>query len=214
MDWKDPEDVAERRACWHKDLAEVPPGKLVFLDESGAQTNMTRLRGRALVGERLLAKAPHGHWMTTTMICAVRLSGPCAPAVFDGPTDSDVFRAYVQQVLVKSLLPGDVVVMDNLAPHKAAGIREAIEKVGATVRYLPPYSADYNPIEKMWSQIKSHLRAACARTFQTLLHAIGNALHRVGLSTAKDFSTAASTLHDPRKCSKDCQAVALNRALR
>jgi len=140
---------------------------------------MTRLRGRSVVGERLLAKAPHGHWMTTTMICAVRLSGPCAPAVFDGPTDSDVFRAYVQQVLVKALSPGDVVVMDNLAPHKAAGIQEAIEKVGATVRYLPPYSADFNPIEKMWSHVKSHLRATAARTLDALITTIGHALDRV-----------------------------------
>jgi transposase len=148
---------------------------------------MTRLRGRALVGERLMAKAPHGHWMTTTMICAVRLSGPCAPAVFDGPTDSEVFRAYVEQVLVPALLPGDVVVMDNLAPHKAAGIEQAIERAGATVRYLPPYSADFNPIEKMWSQIKSHLRAMAARTFETLITAIGDALDRVTPQHCRGF---------------------------
>jgi len=140
---------------------------------------MTRLRGRSLVGERLAAKAPHGHWMTTTMICAVRLSGPCAPAVFDGPTDSELFRAYIEQVLVPALTPGDVVVMDNLAPHKAAGIKEAIESTGASVRYLPPYSADFNPIEKMWSQVKSHLRATAARTFDALVRAIADALDRV-----------------------------------
>jgi hypothetical protein len=130
--------VAQARAFWHDQFKSIPPEKLVFLDESGVQTNMTRLRGRAPVGERLRVKVPQGHWQTTTIISAVRLAGPCAPAVFDGPTDTDVFRAYVEQVLVQALGPGDVVVMDNLAPHKAAGVAAAIERTGASARYLPP----------------------------------------------------------------------------
>jgi transposase len=140
---------------------------------------MTRLRGRAPAGERLRAKVPHGHWMTTTIIAAVRLAGPCAPAVFDGPTEGAVFKAYVEQVLVKVLAPDDVVVMDNLASHKAAGIQEAIEKTGARVRYLPPYSPDFNPIENMWSKVKSHVRATGARTFETLITTVAQALDRV-----------------------------------
>ncbi len=117
--------------------------------------------------------------MTTTIISAVRLAGPCAPAVFDCPTDAQVFKAYVEQVLVKALSPGDVVVMDNLASHKAAGIQEAIEKTGAGVRYLPPYSPDFNPIENMWVAVKAHVRATGARTLETLIATIAQALDRV-----------------------------------
>jgi transposase len=151
----------------------------VFLDESGVSTDMTPLRGRAPVGERLVAKVPGGHWHTSTIIAAVRLSGVFAPALFDGPTDSDVFRAYVEQVLVKGLKPGDVVVMDNLAPHKAAGIREAIEAVEARVLYLPPYSPDYNPIACLWSKVKQHVRSLNARTFDALSDAVAAALDTV-----------------------------------
>jgi len=152
---------------------------LVFLDESGASTDLTRLRGRALVGHRLVAKVPGGHWHTSTIIAAVRLSGVFAPAIFDGPTDSDVFRAYVQQVLVKALGPGDVVVMDNLAPHKAAGIKEAIEAAGASVLYLPPYSPDFNPIECLWSKVNKYLRSLNARFFDALSDGVAAALDTV-----------------------------------
>lgn len=126
---------------------------------------------------------PQGHWQTTTVISAVRLTGPFAYAVFDGPTDREVFGAYVGQVLVRELRAGDVVVMDNLSPHKAAGIREAVESVGATVLYLPPYSPDFNPIEPLWSKVKQFLRKAAARTFDTLCEAIGAALKTI---TTKD----------------------------
>jgi transposase len=165
----------------------VPPEKLVFLDEAGVQSNMTRLRGRALSGQRLVAKVPHGHWHTTTIIAAVRLTGPVAPAVFDGPTNTDVFRAYVAQVLVQALGPGDVVVMDNLAPHKAAGIETMIQATGASVRYLPPYSPDFNPIENMWSKVKTHVRSANARTFDTLTTAAADALARVRPAHCQGF---------------------------
>jgi transposase len=162
----------------------IDPRRLIFIDESGAKTNMARLRARAPLGERALAKEPAGHWATTTMIGAVRLSGPCATLAVEGATDAEVFRTYVQQVLVPELKAGDVVIMDNLQPHKAAGVREAIEEAGATLLYLPPYSPDFNPIENMWSKVKQWLRSAAARTFDSLCHAIEAALNAV---TPHDF---------------------------
>lgn len=150
-------------------------------------TDMTRLRGRANVGERLVAKVPGSHWHTSTIIAAVRLSGVFAPAIFDGPTDTEVFRAYVEQVLAKALSPGDVVIMDNLAPHKAAGIKEAIEVAGATVLYLPPYSPDFNPIECLWSKVKQFVRSTNARTFDTLSDGVAAALDTVSPSDCQGY---------------------------
>lgn len=140
---------------------------------------MTRSRGRAPRGQRVVAKVPGGHWKIVTMISAVRTSGPFAAGTIIGATDSDVFRTYVGQVLAPQLRPGDVVVMDNLSPHKASGVRQAIEAAGATLRYLPPYSPDFNPIEPMWSKVKSHLRSLAARTVDTLHDAIGAALSKI-----------------------------------
>jgi transposase len=168
-------------------LNDVDPERLVFLDESGAKTDMARIRGRCGKGQRLRAKAPGGHWRITTMISAVRLSGPFAAAVISGPTDGDVFRTYTTEVLTPQLNPGDVVVMDNLSPHKAAGIREAIEAAGATLLYLPPYSPDYNPIENMWSKVKQHLRSAAARTFDRLCQAVTDALTDVTVEDCRGF---------------------------
>lgn len=161
----------------------MPVENLIFIDESGAQTNMTRTRGRAVRGERVVDKVPHGHWKTTTMISAIRTTGPFAAAVVSGATDSDVFRTYVQHALVPELKPGDVVILDNLQPHKAAGVREMIERAGARLLYLPPYSPDFNPIENMWSKVKQHLRSAAARTFDALQEAVTSALKQV---TTKD----------------------------
>ena len=151
----------------------------MFLDESGAQTSMTRTRGRAPRGQRVVAKVPGGHWTVVTMISAVRTSGPFAAASIVGATDSDVFRTYVREILAPQLRPGDVVVMDNLTPHKASGVREAIEAAGATLRYLPPYSPDFNPIENLWSKVKGKLRSLAARTIDTLHDAIADALTTV-----------------------------------
>ncbi len=142
---------------------------------------MTRLYGRAPVGKRLVGKVPGGHWHTSTIIAAVRLSGAFAPAVFDGPTNREVFAAYVQQVLAKALLPGDVVIMDNLSSHKAAGIAEAVAAAGARVLYLPPYSPDFNPIENLWSKVKQFLRTQEPRSFDALCNATGKALDTVTL---------------------------------
>jgi hypothetical protein len=125
----------------------MDPGRFVFLDETGASTNMVRRYGRCARGERLVATAPWGHWKTTTFVVGLRAGGIIAPFVLDGPMTGDVFRAYVEQMLVPELSRGDVVVMDNLAAHKVAGVREAIRAVGASVLYLPPYSPDLNPIK-------------------------------------------------------------------
>jgi len=160
-------------------MAGVDPRRFRFLDESGAKTNMTRLYGRCFDGRRVCQAVPHGHWRTTTRLAAVGLEGPRAPFVIDGPVDTDVFRVYVEQVLVPQLRDGDIVVMDNLSPHKASGIREAIEAAGAELRYLPPYSPDLNPIEQMWSKIKEFLRKAAARSIDALVAAIAEALKTI-----------------------------------
>jgi transposase len=148
---------------------------------------MTRTRGRAPRGQRVVAKVPGGHWKIVTMISAVRTSGPFAAASLVGPTDSDVFRAYVREVLAPHLRPGDVVVMDNLSPHKASGVREAIEAAGATLRYLPPYSPDFNPIENLWSKVKGKLRSLAARSVDALHDAIGAALATITPSDCIGF---------------------------
>lgn len=153
--------------------------RLVFIDEAGAKTNMTRLYGRAEKGERVVDLAPHGHWCTTTMISSIRLNGSTACMAVDGSTTGDVFRAYAEHVLVPSLRPGDIVVLDNLASHKDQAALEMIRQAGAEVRFLPPYSPDLNPIEKMWSKIKQILRSIKARTQEALLSAIAAALECV-----------------------------------
>ena len=151
----------------------------MFLDESGAKTNMTRLRGRAPRGERVHDHAPGGHWCTTTMISSVRLDGTTACMTVDGATTAEVFRAYVESVLVPTLKQGDVVIMDNLSPHKDSGTIGLIEQAGARVLFLPAYSPDLNPIEKMWSKVKEWLRATKARTQEALWDAIACALAAV-----------------------------------
>jgi hypothetical protein len=128
----------------------MDPSRFVFLDETGASTNMIRRYGRCARGERLVDAAPWGHWRTTTFVAGLRATGVIAPMVLDGPMTGEVFRAYVGQMLAPALKPGDVVVMDNLAAHKVAGVREAIRAVGASVLYLPPYSPDLNPIEQLF----------------------------------------------------------------
>lgn len=137
---------------------------------------MTRLRGRALRGDRVHGHAPHGHWNSTTMIGAMRLDGSTACMTVDGATDTEVFEVYVRQVLCPLLRPGDVVVMDNLSPHKSPASLSVIAQAGAQVRFLPAYSPDLNPIEQMWSKVKTTLRSLEARTQPSLIVAIGRAL--------------------------------------
>jgi len=162
-------------------------GKLVFIDESGAKTNMTRLYGRAKDGQRAVDDAPSGHWCTTTMISSVRWDGSTACMVVDGATTKDIFKAYVENILLPTLRPGDVVVLDNLSSHKNQEVRDLIESAGAELWFLPPYSPDLNPIEKMWSKVKSILRKLKARTEQALITAIAQALNQVTASDAKGW---------------------------
>ncbi len=154
----------------------MDPIRFVFLDETSATTNMVRRYGRCPRGKRLIATAPWGHWRTTTFVAGLRASGIVAPLVLDGPMTGEWFRAYVEQALAPTLSPGDVVVMDNLAAHKVAGVREAIEAVGASVLYLPPYSPDLNPIEQLFAKLKAMLRSAAALTKDALWDTIGQVL--------------------------------------
>jgi transposase len=154
----------------------MPAKRLVFIDETGASTKMTRQRGRAPCGKRLVAKIPHGHWRTTTFVAGLRSDGISAPLVVDGAMNGELFLAYVEQQLVPTLQSGDVVIMDNLAAHKVAGVRQAIERVGARLVYLPPYSPDFNPIEQAFAKLKWLLRSAAQRTVDGLHQAIADAL--------------------------------------
>jgi transposase len=149
------------------------PARLVFIDETWTNTAMVRLRGRNLIGERLVDYAPHGHWKIITFVGALRLRGMTAPFVLEGAMNGPMFLAYVEQCLVPTLKRGEIVLMDNLPVHKVAGVREAIEAVGATLLYLPSYSPDLNPIEMAFSKLKAHLRKAAERTIAGLLRRIG-----------------------------------------
>jgi transposase len=171
--------VKRKRRAWVKKTQRVDPSRFVFVDESGAKTNMTRLRGRCKGGERLLDSAPHGHWETTTMIAALRLDGTTAPMVIEGATDAAVFRAYVKHVLAPTLREGDIVLVDNLSSHKAPEVEQMIRAAGAERWFLPPYSPDFNPIEKMWSKVKESLRASRARCTEDLYQAVRVGLGRV-----------------------------------
>jgi transposase len=148
----------------------------VFIDETWAATNMCRRYGRSHRGKRLIAAVPHGHWKTTTFVAALRFEGLTAPLVVDGAMNGRIFLAYVQQQLVRTLRAGDIVVMDNLAAHKIAGVREAIKEVGARVAYLPAYSPDLNPIELVFSKLKWLTRSASERTVEGLWNLLGRLL--------------------------------------
>ena len=157
----------------------MDPGRFVFIDETGSATNMARRYGRCPLGERLVTAVPHGHWRTTTFVAGLRQSGVTAPLVLDGPMTGPAFRAYVEQFLAPALAPGDVVVLDNLAAHKVAGVRQAIAAAGASLLYLPPYSPDLNPIEQLFAKLKVLLRKAAARTKDELWSTIGRLLDTV-----------------------------------
>jgi transposase len=137
---------------------------------------MVRRYGRAPCGQRLVASAPHGHWQTSTFLAALRQDQITAPCVIDGAINGETFLAYVEQILVPTLAPGDVVIMDNLSSHKVAGVRQAIEAASATLLYLPPYSPDLNPIEQLFAKLKALLRKTAARTYEALIDAIAAVL--------------------------------------
>jgi transposase len=170
---QDRPDVAKARTEWREKQPRLTPGKLVFIDETWVKTNMTRLYGRARRGQRLVAGVPHGHWKTSTFIGALRCDAVTATGVFDGPINGEMFLAFVEQVLVPTLRPGDVVIMDNLRSHKVAGVREAIEAAGASLLFIPPYSPDLNPIEQAIGKLKTLLRAKAIRTVDALWKALG-----------------------------------------
>jgi transposase len=168
--------VARRRAQWKRYQGRIDPQRLVFIDETWAKTNMTRTHGWCRRGQRLLAKAPAGRWQTTTFLAALRHDRIDAPWLLDGPINGERFRIYVEQVLVQTLHPGDVVIIDNLASHRAQAVRRAIRAAGAKLLFLPKYSPDLNPIEQVFAKLKSQLRKAEARTVHAICAAIGELL--------------------------------------
>jgi transposase len=188
---QDRPDVLSRREAWFEGQLDLDPHTLVFIDETGASTKMARLHGRAPRGERLRAAIPHGHWKTTTFVGALRLSGMTAPMVLDGPMTGDWFLAYTEQVLVPTLRPGDVVILDNLPAHKDTAIRDAVEAVGATLLFLPPYSPDFNPIENAFAKLKTLLRKAAARTVDHLWRVIGDCLDAFTPAECANYFAAA-----------------------
>jgi transposase len=171
--------VAAAREVWKNAQPLLDPKKLVFIDETGTATNMTRLRGRCLRGKRLVSYAPRGHWKMTTYVAALRCDRVTAPLVLDGPMNSQAFLAYIEQFVLPTLSPGDIVSMDNLSSHKSAAVRTLIESVGASLRYLPAYSPDLNPIEMLFAQLKAYLRKAKARSVEALWTTIGRFIETV-----------------------------------
>jgi transposase len=167
-------DVARARRRWMREQGMFDPARLVFIDETAANTKMVRPSGRCARGERLVGRVPHGHWKTITFVGALRRNGMTAPLVVDGPMTGPTFLAYVEQGLAPTLKRKDIVVMDNLPTHKVAGVREAIEARGARLRYLPQYSPDLNPIEMAFSKLKAFLRKAAERTVRRLCRRIGS----------------------------------------
>lgn len=181
------EDVARKREEWQRFQSEVDSRRLVFLDESGLKTNMTRLYGRAHKGNRCMDSAPCGHWETVTILSSVRLDGSTEGFVFEGAVDRKMFDAYIQEILAPTLRPGDIVVMDNLNAHKSSDACKAIYKRQAEVLFLPAYSPDFNPIEKMWSKVKQILRGIKPRTEEGLIAATATALSAVNASDAQGW---------------------------
>ena len=173
---RDRPDVARRRAQWAERQDQIDPERLVFIDETWIKTNMEPLRGWAPLGERLIAKVPHGHWKTSTFIAALRCDRIEAPWILDGPINAEAFKTYVEKVLAPTLKPGDLVIMDNLGSHKGKAVRQAIRAAGAKLIFLPKYSPDLNPIEQVFAKLKHLLRKAATRTIETLTAAVGELL--------------------------------------
>ncbi len=181
------EDVQAARRAWSETLPVMDIEKLVFIDETWTSTSMTRRYGRAPRGQRCIASAPHGHWKTTTFVAGLRHQQLTAPLVADGPMDGELFLAYVRQFLCPTLQPGDIVILDNLSSHKVAGVKEAIAAAGATLLYLPPYSPDLNPIEKLFAKLKALLRKAAKRTIEALWNEIGEILNNLSSTECANY---------------------------
>ena len=168
--------VARFRARWRTHQHRLDPKRLIFLDETWVKTNMTRTCGWAARGERLTAHVPHGHWKTLTFLAGLRHDRIVAPFVLDGPINGDAFTAWVEHCLVPTLVPGDIVIADNLASHKGLQARQLIRSAGAHLLFLPPYSPDLNPIEMVFSKLKTLIRKADERTIETTWRRIGTLL--------------------------------------
>lgn len=180
-------DVLEARTLWKQNQATLEAEKLVFIDETWAKTNMTRTYGRSYSGSRVVEHVPFGRWETTTFLGALRTTGFIAPLTIDGPINGAIFRAWVEQHLVSVLSEGDVVIMDNLSSHKVKGVREAIEGVGAELRYLPAYSPDLNPIELAFSKLKKLLRDGAERTVDKLWQLCGQILDHFTATECRNY---------------------------
>jgi transposase len=175
---RDTPENQQKRQAFRVTVSVLDPHRLVFVDETGTNTAMTRTYGRAPRGERVVGTVP-GQWTTVTLISALRLSGVVAPLAFEGATDTPTFQTYVEQALAPQLRPGDVVIWDNLKPHQDAQVKRVIEQAGAELVPMPPYSSDLTPIEELWSKAKTFLRSAATRTTETLYDAMGAALRSV-----------------------------------
>jgi transposase len=173
---QDRPDVARRRTRGKQHQAKLDPARVVFIDETWAKTNMTRTHGRCARGVRLVAKVPHGHWRTLTFLAALRCDRIDAPCVIDGPINGETLLAYVQQMLVPTLKPGNIVIMDNLGSYKGKAVRRAIRAAGAKLFFLPPYSPDLNLIEQVFAKLKTLLRKAAERTVEATWRRIGSLL--------------------------------------
>lgn len=184
---RDTPRVRKLRRRFVREVAKIPPKKLVSVDEAGATLAMTRTCGRSPRGQRVVGAVPQGHWQVTTMLGALRWDGVSAAMTVPAATDTEVFMAFIDQVLAPTLHQDEVVLMDNLTPHRAASVRKSIEAVGARVLYLPPYSPDFNPIEPCWSKIKEHLRATGARSQCDLDNAIADAFSAITQADAKGY---------------------------
>ncbi len=168
-------------------MGQLDPKRLVFIDETWIKTNMAPLRGWGHKGKRLHGFAPHGHWNTMTFIAALRCDQLTAPCVFDGPINGQSFRAYIDQILVPTLLPGDIVIMDNLGSHKSNAVRGAIRKAGARLWFLPPYSPDMNPIEQTFAKVKHWMRMAQRRTIDETWRYLGRLIATVTPEECKNY---------------------------
>jgi transposase len=189
-------DVVAARQQWQQDRSQWKAHQLIFLDETGLNTKMTRLRGRAPRGQRCLAHAPHGHWKTATFIAALRHDRLSAPWLLDGPMDGDLFLTYIREVLLPEIQPGDLVICDNLSSHKVQGVAAAIESRQARLLYLPAYSPDLNPIEMAFAKLKAALRQSAQTTFRGLSNALKKALASFSSSHCQNFFRHAQYASD------------------
>jgi transposase len=180
-------DIAFKRARWLAHQRKIDPRRLVFIDETWIKTNMAPLRGWGLRGRRLDARVPHGHWKTLTFVAALRHDRVDAPCVIDGPINGDLFAAYVEQVLVPTLRPGDIVILDNLGSHKGRRARRVIRRAGAHLLFLPPYSPDLNPIEQLFAKLKHLMRAAEPRSVEATWRKVGDLLDLVSPAECANY---------------------------